>query len=927
MADDSILKPLDLHEPGDSVGADNHPPVESDEPVSTIPSDPSSTDRTSFLTVGAQKPWDIETNQFGKIARVNVVDEMKKSYLDYAMSVIVSRALPDARDGLKPVHRRILFGMKELALLPPAKYKKCARIVGEVLGKYHPHGDTAVYDALARLAQDFSMRYMLVDGQGNFGSVDGDSPAAMRYTEARLAKITGELLLDLEKETVNWIDNFDGTFQEPTVLPARLPNLLLMGSDGIAVGMATKIPTHNLGEIVDAIITLIKMGSSPLTPGVITTSHSRSVILDDAGIENVPYQQLTGDFTSEATVDDLLESVQGPDFPTGGVIYDAEAIREVYATGKGRVVTRAVAEIEETKSGKFQIVVTEIPYQVNKAKLIQRIADLVRDKKLDGISDLRDESDREGMRIVIELKKASKPKSVLNNLYKHTELQNSFPANMVALDEQGTPHLMNLKTILSHYVKHRQTVIVRRSQFELKEARARIHILEGLKIALDHLDEVIKTIRASKDTEDAKASLIKKFGFSEIQAVAILDMQLRRLSALERQKIEDEYNALMVRINELLALLKDPKAILSTITKELKELKEVYGDPRKTKVIKGKLGEFSEEDLVAAEDNLVAITRDGYVKRMPLSTYRTQRRGGKGVVGMTTKDTDEILHMTVGNTHDFALFFTNTGKVYSMRVFELPEGSRAAKGQAIINLLNIEQGEMVQAVLTVNKDLLKDKGHFITMATKNGMIKKTPLSQYESIRQSGKIGISLRDGDQLIKVEISHGQNYLILVTRGGKSIKFKETDVTATGRNTMGVKGITLKNGDAVIAMETVEITPPKPDDKRRKFFREILVVTEHGLGKRTDVGEYPEQKRGGQGVKVAELSPRTGDIASVRMVTEDDEQVVITTKAAQVIKLPLKNIKVLGRSTQGVILMRPAAGDVVTSVTTLQDAENEVD
>ncbi|KKU25956.1 MAG: gyrase subunit A protein [Microgenomates group bacterium GW2011_GWA2_46_16] len=907
MADDSILKPLDLHEPGDSVGADNHPPVESDEPVSTIPSDPSSTDRTSFLTVGIQKPWDIETNQFGKIARVNVVDEMKKSYLDYAMSVIVSRALPDARDGLKPVHRRILFGMKELALLPPAKYKKCARIVGEVLGKYHPHGDTAVYDALARLAQDFSMRYMLVDGQGNFGSVDGDSPAAMRYTEARLAKITGELLLDLEKETVNWIDNFDGTFQEPTVLPARLPNLLLMGSDGIAVGMATKIPTHNLGEIVDAIITLIKMGSSPLTPGVITTSHSRSVILDDAGIENVPYQQLTGDFTSEATVDDLLESVQGPDFPTGGVIYDAEAIREVYATGKGRVVTRAVAEIEETKSGKFQIVVTEIPYQVNKAKLIQRIADLVRDKKLDGISDLRDESDREGMRIVIELKKASKPKSVLNNLYKHTELQNSFPANMVALDEQGTPHLMNLKTILSHYVKHRQTVIVRRSQFELKEARARIHILEGLKIALDHLDEVIKTIRASKDTEDAKASLIKKFGFSEIQAVAILDMQLRRLSALERQKIEDEYNALMVRINELLALLKDPKAILSTITKELKELKEVYGDPRKTKVIKGKLGEFSEEDLVAAEDNLVAITRDGYVKRMPLSTYRTQRRGGKGVVGMTTKDTDEILHMTVGNTHDFALFFTNTGKVYSMRVFELPEGSRAAKGQAIINLLNIEQGEMVQAVLTVNKDLLKDKGHFITMATKNGMIKKTPLSQYESIRQSGKIGISLRDGDQLIKVEISHGQNYLILVTRGGKSIKFKETDVTATGRNTMGVKGITLKNGDAVIAMETVEITPPKPDDKRRKFFREILVVTEHGLGKRTDVGEYPEQKRGGQGVKVAELSPRTGDIASVRMVTEDDEQVVITTKAAQVIKLPLKNIKVLGRSTQGVILMRP--------------------
>lgn len=930
MTDESILKPLDLDEETSVPEVPNLErsavsPSETEDSSELLRSDDPTTDRTSFLTVGAQKPWDIEETKFGRIATVGIVDEMKKSYLDYAMSVIVSRALPDARDGLKPVHRRILYGMKELALLPPAKFKKCARIVGEVLGKYHPHGDSAVYEALARLAQDFSMRYMLVDGQGNFGSVDGDRPAAMRYTEARLAKITGEILADLDKETVDWIDNFDGTFQEPTVMPARLPNLLLMGSDGIAVGMATKIPTHNLGEVIDATTTLIEMGSSPLTPGVKGASHSGSVILDDSNIQNIPYQELTGDFTSQASVDDLLLSIQGPDFPTGGVIYDAASIREVYLTGKGRVVTRAVAEIEETKSGKFQIVVTEIPYQINKAKLIQRIADLVRDKKIDGISDLRDESDREGMRIVIELKKASKPKSVLNNLFKHTELQSSFPANMVALDELGTPHLMNLKTILSHYVRHRQGVIVRRSQFELKENRARIHILEGLKIALDHLDEVIKTIRASRDTDDAKASLIKKFGFSEIQAVAILDMQLRRLSALERQKIEDEYNTLMIRINELLVLLKDPSAILSTITQELKELKDIYGDPRKTKVIKGKLGEFSEEDLVAAEDNLVAITRDGYVKRMPVGTYRSQRRGGKGVVGMTTKDTDEILHMTVGNTHDYALFFTNTGKVYSMRVFELPEGSRTAKGQAIINLLNIEQGELVQAVLTVPKDLMGDKGHFITMATSKGMIKKTPLSQYESIRVSGKIGISLRADDELIKVEISHGQNYIILVTKGGKSIKFKETDVTATGRDTMGVKGITLKGGDTVIAMETVEIEPPKPDDKRRKFFREILVVTEKGLGKRTSVTEYPDQKRGGQGVKVAELSQRTGMIAAVRMVTEDDEQVVITTKAAQVIKLPLKNIKVLGRSTQGVILMRPAKGDLVTSVTTLQDPDEE--
>ncbi len=894
MTDDSILKPIDLEAPTTTVEQE-------------------STDRATLMTVGAPKPWDIEVNQFGRIAKVNVIDEMKKSYLDYAMSVIVSRALPDVRDGLKPVHRRILYGMKELALLPPAKFKKCARIVGEVLGKYHPHGDTAVYDALARLAQDFSMRYMLVDGQGNFGSVDGDSPAAMRYTEARLAKITSELLVDLDKETVDWIDNFDGTFQEPTVLPGKLPNLLLMGSDGIAVGMATKIPTHNLGEIAGAISTLIAKGNSP-----------RTIEITEEGIESRPFPELIGTFTSDATLDDLLTHVQGPDFPTGGIIYDAEAIREVYATGRGRVITRAEAEIEETKSGKFQIVVTEIPFQVNKAKLIQKIADLVRDKKIDGISDLRDESDREGMRIVIELKKASKPKSVLNNLFKHTELQSAFPANMVALDESGTPHLMNLKTILSHYVKHRQMVVVRRSQFELKEARARLHILEGFIKALDHLDEVIATIRGSKDTEDAKKNLITKFGFSEIQAVSILDMQLRRLSALERQKIEDEYNALLIRVKELVSLLMDPLAILNTIARELNELVDTYGDPRRTKVVKGKLGEMSVEDLVAAEDNLVAITRDGYIKRMPVNTYRSQRRGGKGVVGMTTKDTDEILHMTVANTHDFVLFFTNTGKVYSLRAFELPEGSRTAKGQAIINLLNIEQGEAIQALLTVSKDQLSDPNHFVTMATSRGMIKKTAITEYSSIRASGKIGISLRDGDQLIKTEISHGQNYIILVTRGGKSIKFKETDVTATGRDTMGVKGMTLKDGDEVIAMETVEINPAKPDDGRRKFFREILVVTEKGLGKRTSVDEYPDQKRGGQGVKVAELSDRTGSIAAVRMVTEDDEQVVITTKAAQVIKLPLKNIKVLGRSTQGVILMRPSDGDLVTSVTTLQEPDD---
>ncbi len=904
MSDDSILKSLDLSDSAESSDlADNSGSAES-------------LLKPTNMSVNHNQVWEIEETKFGKIAKVPVVEEMKKSYLDYAMSVIVSRALPDVRDGLKPVHRRILYGMKELSLLPPAKYKKCARIVGEVLGKYHPHGDTAVYDALARLAQDFSMRYLLVDGQGNFGSVDGDSPAAMRYTEARLAKITGELLVDLDHDTVDWIDNFDGTFQEPTVLPAKLPNLLLMGSDGIAVGMATKIPTHNLSEIVAAINTLVAKGD-------VKTEDNSS--LDDDTISTTPYQKLIGEFSSDATIDDLMESIQGPDFPTGGVIYDADAIREVYATGKGKVVTRAVAEIEETKSGKFQIIVTEIPYQVNKSKLIQKIADLVRDKKIEGISDLRDESDREGMRIVIELKKASKPKSVLNNLYKHTELQSSFPANMVALDETGTPHLMNLKTILTHYLKHRQGVIVRRSQFELKESRARIHILEGYLKALDHLDEVIKTIRSSKDTDDAKKNLITKFGFSEIQAIAILDMQLRKLSALERQKIQDEYDELMKRITFLLGLLRSPQAVLKTILSELKELDGIYGDPRKTKVIKAKLGEFSEEDLVAKEDNLIAITRDGYVKRMPLSTYRTQRRGGKGVVGMTTKEEDEILHMSVGNTHDVVMFFTDAGKVYASRVFELPEGSRTAKGQAIINLISITSDEKVLTLLTVPKEMLESDKHFIFCATRNGLVKKTSIAEYSNIRNSGKIGIVLKDNDSLIKAQVTDGSNYILLVTHQGKSIKFKEADVNPTGRASQGVKGITLKNNDSVISAETFEINPIRPDDKRKKFFREILVVAENGLGKRTDVDEYPEQGRGGQGVKVAELSDKTGNIASARLITEADEQAVITTKAAQVIKLPIKNIKVLGRSTQGVILMRPAKGDVVTSVTTLQESEEE--
>lgn len=908
MADDNILKPLNL--PTDEPSPAEESPLETDH----FETDENDDNFAELKLVTVDSPY-------GKIADVGIIPEMKKSYLDYAMSVIVSRALPDVRDGLKPVHRRILFAMKELGLTGGSKHKKSARIVGEVLGKYHPHGDTAVYDAMVRLAQDFSMRYPLVDGQGNFGSVDGDSPAAMRYTEARLAKITTELLADLDKDTVDWLDNFDGSFQEPAVLPARLPNLLLMGGDGIAVGMATKIPPHNLGELCDAIGTLIAKS------GIGDKSIPAVEKLSDDELVTAEPTLLSGPFESEATVDELMENIQGPDFPTGGTIFDREAIREVYATGKGRIITRAEANIEETKSGKFQIIVTELPYQVNKAKLVSRIADLVRDKKLDGISDLRDESDRDGMRVVIELKKAAKPKSVLNNLWSHTELQTSFSANVVALDGNLTPHLMNLKTILSHYVRHRQLVVVRRSIFELKAAKARIHILEGFIKALDHLDEVIETIKKSKDSEDAKLQLMQKFGFSEIQAVAILDLQLRRLSALERQKIEDEYNELRKTITTLIALLRNPTAILNVIVAELDELKKTYGDARRTRVVKGKLGEFSEEDLVAKVDNLVTITREGYVKRMPVSTYRSQRRGGKGVVGMTTKEDDEILHMTVANTHDYCLFFTNTGKVFSVRAFELPEGSRTAKGQALINLINIEQDEKVQALLTISKELLGSKDHFITQVTRQGLVKKTPLAEYASIRASGKIGISLKPGDELVKVQVTDGSNYILIVTRGGKSIKFKESDVNKTGRDTMGVKGISLKKDDEVIAAETFAIKPARPEDKRKKFFREILVVTEKGLGKRTDVDEYPEQNRGGQGVKVAELSEKTGRVSSARLVTEVDEQVVMTTRKAQVIKLPLKNIKVLGRSTQGVILMRPTKGDLVTSVTTLQASDEDAD
>ncbi len=849
----------------------------------------------------------------GQIKPIQITKEMEKSYLDYAMSVIVSRALPDVRDGLKPVHRRILYAMKGLSLTHSAAHKKCARIVGEVLGKYHPHGDSAVYGALVRLAQDFSVRYPLVDGHGNFGSVDGDSAAAMRYTEARMSKITQELLTDIDKNTVDFVDNFDGSESEPTVLPANLPNLLLMGGDGIAVGMATKIPPHNLAEVVDATTTLID--SAQRKEGEKTTKQT------EEEISKADPKDLLGSFDFDSSIDDLLKHIKGPDFPTGSIMYDWESIREAYVTGKGRIVQRAVAEIEEDKKGRFHIIITEIPYQVNKAKLVSKIADLVRKKKVDGISDLRDESDRHGMRVVVDLKRDAKPKSVLNNLYKYTQLQDTFSANMVALNSDGTPQLMSLKTILTEYIRHRQLVITRRSQHELLAARHRAHILEGLLVALNNLDDVIDTIRKSKDVDTARTNLMKKFKLSEIQATAILDMQLRRLAALERQKIEDEYKAIKARIDFLVDLLNNPVKVLSTVSEELKEIKEKYKDARRTKLVKGKLGEFNEEDLIAPEENIIAITESGYIKRMPLDTYRSQRRGGKGVVGMKTKDEDPVAKILTANTHDNMLIFTNFGKVFKLKVFDLPEGSRQAKGTNIINLINIDQNELVQSIITASSKLEDIKDQFITLATKKGLVKKTPIKLFQNIRVSGIIAIQLNDGDELVWGNVTNGKKDIILITHLGKSIRFGETQIRPTSRDTKGVKGISLKKDDYVMAVRQLEPNPNKPEDKRKKFFHDLMIITQKGYGKRTPFDQYPTQNRGGQGVKVANLTPKTGNIAAALSVNQNVDQVLITTIEAQVIKLPLKNIPQLKRPTQGVILMRfGKKGDGVVAAATIE-------
>jgi len=860
-------------------------------------------------------------NNIGRILAVDIVPEMEKSYLDYAMSVIVQRALPDVRDGLKPVHRRIIYAMEQMGLGATGKFSKSAKVVGEVLGKYHPHGDMSVYMALVRMAQTFSLRYTLVNGQGNFGSIDGDPPAAMRYTEVKMAKITPEMIGDIGKDVVDMSDNFDATIKEPTVLPSKIPNLLLNGADGIAVGMATRIPPHNLRELCKAIDFMLahstvetvppsEMEIKPIIKANLSTVDK--VLADVYALESQKYN-----LESTATVEDLIKFVDGPDFPTAAEIYGKQGITEMYMTGRGKFDVRGKAEIEETKSGKIRIVITEIPYQVNKAEFVKKIADLVRDKKIIGISDLRDESDRHGIRVVVEIKKSGKPKSVLNKLYKYTPLQSSYSANMLAL-VNGVPQTLNLRQMLLLFVRHREVIVRRRCLFDLKGAKMRAHILEGFKKALDIIDEVIKTIRSAKVDEDPKQKLMEKFGFSDLQAQAILDMQLKKLSGLERQKLDDEYNQVMQTINELTSIITVPEKMIQVLNAENKEIAEKYGDARKTKIYAKGLQDFSEEDLIPNEATLVTITRSGYVKRLPKDTYRSQNRGGKGVVGMTTKDEDEVDNMLSVDTHDDLLFFTNKGRVFKTKVWDLPEGSRQSKGSAIINLININNGATVQAILP-----LKKENHFkyILLATQKGTIKKTHIDKFKNIRQTGLTAIKLDPNDQLVWAKGTTGSDQVFLVTYEGKCIRFDENDTRPMGRHTRGVRGILLKDKDYLVSMDVIPATLKSQD---KSVFRHLLVVTEAGIGKRTDVYQYPTQKRGGVGVNVSNLTAKTGKISVAQVVCQDNDQIILVSKKAVTIKLPLQNVPVLNRSTKGVILMRlKSTEDQVSSMTILDKLE----
>ncbi|MGI8643506.1 MAG: DNA gyrase subunit A [Thermomicrobiales bacterium] len=813
--------------------------------------------------------------EIGNVRIANIDNEMRQSFLDYAMSVIVQRALPDARDGLKPVHRRVLYAMSEMGMRNTARYRKCAGIVGEVLKSYHPHSDTAAYDTLVRMAQGFNLRYPLVDGQGNFGSVDGDSAAAMRYTEARLAAIADELLVDIEKRTVDFRPNYDATSQEPSVLPGRLPNLLVNGSVGIAVGMATNIPPHNLGEICDAIAYLVD--------------------------------------NPEAPVEDLMEIVDGPDFPTGGTILGREGIRAAYATGRGRVVIRAKAFVEEgARNGRYQIVVSELPYQVNKANLLERIAEMVKDGKLDGISDLRDESDRSGMRMIIELKRDAQPMKVLNSLFKHTALQQTFGVNMVALVDEGTqPRVLTLKRALQEYIGHRQVVITRRTEFELDRARRRAHILEGLKIALDNIDAVIATIRRSQTTESARNNLRREFTLSEAQANAILDMRLARLAALERKRIEEEYQQVLAEISRLEAILADPAQVRAIIHADVIELKEKYGDERRTR-IQDISGILSEEDLIPEVDVLVTLSSRGYVKRIADGAYRMQHRGGRGITGMTMREEDEVKHLVAANTMDSLLAFTNRGKVYQVKVHELPDASRTAKGIPFVNLINLQPDETVTTLLKV-RDFTEASHLFFT--TRLGRVKRTSLDQFKAVRSSGLIAIGLEPEDELAWVRMTSGDDDVMLISAGGQAIRFAEQGVRAMGRPAAGVIGIRLGTKDHVVGFEVVQ-----PDG-------DILVVAQKGLGKRTPVAQFPRQGRGGKGVTAMKLTARTGQIVAAGM-PEADDQVILLSSGGIIIRIPAYQISRIGRSTQGVTLMRLGGNDHVASMAIMKpkDAEGEM-
>lgn len=791
---------------------------------------------------------------------VNIEDEMKKSFIDYSMSVIVSRALPDVRDGLKPVHRRILYAMHDLGYMPEKPYKKSATTVGEVLGKYHPHGDAAVYDTMVRMAQDFSYRYMLIDGHGNFGSVDGDSAAAMRYTEARMSKISVELMRDIEKETVNFIPNYDESLKEPTVLPSRYPNLLVNGSNGIAVGMATSMPPHNLRESIDCII---------------------------EAIEN-----------PEAEVEDLLKHIKGPDFPTGGIIMGRDGFRKAYATGRGKVIVRAKTDIEPMARDRQRIIVNELPYQVNKANLIEKIADLVKDKKIEGISDLRDESDRSGMRIVIELKKDANPNIILNNLYKHTQLQDTFSIIQLAL-VKGMPKVLTLKEIVNHYLNHQKEIIIRRTQFDLRKAEARAHILEGLRIALDNIEEIIKIIRGSKNVTEAKERMMERFGLTEIQAEAIAEMKLRALTGLERGKIEDEYLQLIKAIEYYNSLLASEYMILMLIKEELITIKEKFGDDRRTKITSA-ADDIDIEDMIEEHEVAVTITHFGYIKRLPADTYKSQRRGGRGITALQTREEDFVEHLFITSTHNYILFFTNKGKMYKLKTYEIPEAGRQAKGTALVNLLQLDADEKISAVIQI-KDF--EDGKYLIFMTKNGTVKKTMLKDYDTNRSTGLISISLLEDDELIGVKLTHGTSELITVTKKGMSIKFSEDDVRSMGRTAMGVRGINLNKGDSVVGMDIIEEGA------------DLLVVSENGFGKRTPVSDYRIQTRGGKGILTYKVMPKTGMLVGMKVVKENDEVMLINTSNV-VIRLNVNEVSEQGRSTQGVKLMRIGDNNVLMAM-----------